>query len=55
MRSPSDESGLFVWPVFADAMAGLAGVISLLFVWAVISQIDLTEQLDWGRLCRSPL
>lgn len=46
MRPPQDDGSLPVWPVFADAMAGLAGLVVLLFIWSVLSQIDLTAQLE---------
>ncbi len=49
-RPAPDEGGLPVWPVFADAMAGLAGLVVLLFVWAVLSQIDLTQQLEHEKV-----
>lgn len=46
MHASNEDGALSVWPVFADAMAGLAGIIALLFVWAVVAQIDLTQQLQ---------
>jgi flagellar motor protein MotB len=45
MQSGEDAGQLPVWPVFADVMACLGGLIVLLFVWAVVSQIDLSQQL----------
>lgn len=46
----SDSSARpFIWPVFADVMAGLAGLFVLLFVWAVVFQLDLTSALTRER------
>lgn len=45
MDDMEHDGSLPVWPVFADVLACLAGLVVLLFVWAVISQIDLSQQL----------
>ena len=42
-----------VWPVFADVMAALAGLFVLLFVWAVVFQVDLSSALDREREARA--
>ncbi len=45
MDSMDHDGSLPVWPVFADVLACLCGLVVLFFVWAVISQIDLSQQL----------
>lgn len=46
MDSMDHDGSLPVWPVFADVLACLCGIVVLFFVWAVISQIDLSQQLS---------
>ncbi|MFZ9886537.1 MAG: OmpA family protein [Myxococcota bacterium] len=50
MEELENDGALPVWPVFADVLACLGGLVVLLFVWAVISQIDLSEQLFAERV-----
>lgn len=45
MDSMDHDGSLPVWPVLADVLACLCGLVVLFFVWAVISQIDLSQQL----------
>lgn len=35
-----------IWPVFADLMAGLAGVFVLVLVWVLGMQVDLAKSLE---------
>jgi flagellar motor protein MotB len=45
MLDIESSDDLPVWPVFADVLACLGGLIALLFVWAVVAQADLTDRL----------
>ncbi|MFH1811519.1 MAG: OmpA family protein [Pseudomonadota bacterium] len=43
--SPSRMESPLAWVFFGDLMAGLLGLFALLFVWAMVFQLDLAESL----------